>query len=148
MAEVPLLILPIKKQQEPLSPDMTLLYTVITVFNPFPHTDASVADDFWKHCGQRINCLKRAISTFATTFSTIFSNYTLINGYFSPFSQYVFKVVCCILDVCGNGLTETTHPKIYSKRAYIKTDLHNHLSLLIKYTNLKWGQYFKLFNLN
>ena len=36
-------------------------------FNPI---DASAADDFWKHHGERRNCLKRTSSPFATMFLT------------------------------------------------------------------------------
>ena len=53
--------------------------------------DASAADVFWKHCDKRRNCSRRAISPFATKFSTICSNYSYINRDFFLFLSRHFQ---------------------------------------------------------
>ena len=69
-------------------------------------SDASAADNFWKHCDKSRNCPKQAISSFATICSTLYSNYTYIYRAFPCFCQEIFNVICCIFCVCGKGLTE------------------------------------------
>ena len=73
-------------------------YTSGKRVNPFPHIYA-----FWGLCSrwllktlwQRKKLLKRAISSFATMFSTLFSNLTYIYRAFPCFCLDVSKVVCC-----------------------------------------------------
>ena len=50
---------------------------------------------FWKHSDKRRNCTKRAISTFATMFSTFCHRLSIQLWRFSMFWQNMFKVVCC-----------------------------------------------------
>ena len=67
-------------------------YSSCLQFNLFPHADASVADDFSKHCDKIRNCSYWAISPFATMFSTLVNNYLLIYRDFLYFFKNVFKV--------------------------------------------------------
>ena len=77
-------------------------------FNPFPHIDA-----FWRLCSRRLfekhsdirrNCTKRAISPFATMFSTYCHRLSIQLLRFSIFRQNTLKVVCCRIVVWGKGL--------------------------------------------
>ena len=79
-----------------------------SIINPFPHIDA-----FWRLCsrqlfenivGKRRNCTKRAISPFATMFSTFCHRYSIQLWRFSFFWQNMFKVVCCRIAIWGKGL--------------------------------------------
>ena len=82
---------------------------LISVFNAFPHIDAFrrhlQQTTFWKHCDKRWNCSRRAISPFATMFSTLLNYYTFINRDVSNLSALYFKVVCRRYVVWGKGLT-------------------------------------------
>ena len=80
------------------------LYHDLTLSHSETHSDTFAADDLWKRCDKRRNCSWWAISPLATMFSTLFNDYTLICGDISHFCQYVFKVVSCIIVVCGKGL--------------------------------------------
>ena len=62
---------------------------------------------FWKHSDKRRNCTKRAISPFATMFSTFVHRLSIQLWRFSMFWQNTFKVVCCRFVVWGKGLTST-----------------------------------------
>ena len=75
-----------------------LLGTVtICFFNPFPYiqtySDASTADNLWKHCEKRRNCSHWATSRFAIMFSTPFKTHS-----------FIFQAVCCKFVVCEKGL--------------------------------------------
>ena len=59
--------------------------------------------DFWKHIDKRRNCTKRAISPFATMFSTFCPRLSIQLWRFSMFWQNTFKVVCCRCVVWGKG---------------------------------------------
>ena len=69
------------------------------------HFDATAAENFWKHCGQRWICSSWAISPLATMFSTLFNNKAIFYGDFWGFCHYVSRFVCCRSVVCGEGLT-------------------------------------------
>ena len=56
-------------------------------------SNTSAADAFRKHCGKRRYCSKRAISSFATMFSTSLSDNTLIYRDIPYFCVDVLKVV-------------------------------------------------------
>ena len=81
-----------------LQQNSLILYHILTL------SDASAADDFWKHCGKGRNCSKREISPFVTMFTTFCINYTFIYRDFQFFCQLAFKVICCRFAVCGKGL--------------------------------------------
>ena len=76
---------------------------------PFPHIDA-----FWRLCSRRLfeniignkrrNYTKRAISPFATMFSTFCHRLSIQLWRFSIIWQNMFKVVCCRIVVWGKGL--------------------------------------------
>ena len=72
-----------------------ILLTLSHIYRRFLTTSA--VDNFWKHCDKIRNCSKRAISHFATVFSTLFNNSTLLSWDFSHFCKDVFKVVCCCM---------------------------------------------------
>ena len=65
---------------------------------------AFVAGDFWKHHGQRKNCLWGVISIFAIMFSILFNKY-IINIDFSYLCLDVIKEVCFRFVVEGKGLS-------------------------------------------
>ena len=81
--------------------------------NPSPIStlvDACAADDFWKHCDKR---RKRAMSSLATMFSTLFSNYT-----------YIYRAFLCV------------NPRWFQSRLLQncwmwESDLSNRLCLLV-----------------
>ena len=62
----------------------------LTLYFINTHFDASITDSFWKHCGKRRNCSKRAISPFPTMFSTQPGNCIPICPYFL---NHIF--ICC-----------------------------------------------------
>ena len=62
------------KEKHALTIWVVSLYS--TMFLTLSH--ASAADDFWKHRVKSRNCSERAISSFDTMFSTLFSKYTNI----------------------------------------------------------------------
>ena len=91
--------------------------------NPFPHIVAfwrlCEQTAFWKHSDKRRNCTKRAISPFATMFST-FSHRTSIQlKRFSMFWQNMFKVVCCSIVVWGIGLKPSLLQTIFENCRFI-----------------------------
>ena len=51
--------------------------------------DAPEKQAFWKHCGKRRNCSKRAISPFPTVFYTRLDNF---QPFFVKFEIVVFKL--------------------------------------------------------
>ena len=70
-----------------------------TFLNAFPHSDTywrKSGDDFWKHCGKRSYCSKRAISPFATKFSSFFFPVIIltIKEFFHIFSLLLQN--CCM----------------------------------------------------
>ena len=71
-------------------------------------SNASAVDNFWKHCDNKRNCSKQAISPFATMFLTFFQYIVIITFIYRGFPCYClgnFKVVCCRFVVCGKGLS-------------------------------------------
>ena len=74
----------------------------LTIFPHDKHSDVSTADDFWKHCYKQRNYSNRAISSFATTFSTVFKK--ICHKYIFLYSScMIFKLVCCRFIVSGKG---------------------------------------------
>ena len=72
--------------KQPFSPPFSTMFSIPSqmnfiiriIFNPFPHNDTfwrPWEQAFWKHCGKRKNCSKRAISPFPTVFSTCLDNF-------------------------------------------------------------------------
>ena len=64
-----------------------VLITLLTLSHLLTHFDASAADNFWK----------QAISPYATMFSTLFDNKTLI---YQAFSNFVYKFQSRLLQIC------------------------------------------------
>ena len=60
---------------------------------------------FWKHSDKRRNCSKRAISPFATMFSTFSHRLSIQIKRFSIYWQNMFELVCCRIVVWRKGLT-------------------------------------------
>ena len=59
-----------KKMENGKAEDQTSDILFLTHYFIDTHFNASTTDSFWKHCGKRRNCSKRAFSPFPTMFST------------------------------------------------------------------------------
>ena len=77
--------------------------------NPFPSYKRFLTPlqqtAFWKHSDKRSYFTKRAISPFATMFSTFSHRLSIQLLRYSIFCHNMFKVVCCRIVVWGKGLS-------------------------------------------
>ena len=77
----------------------TLIKGLALSFLPFPSYRRFLTPlqqtAIWKHSDKRRNCTKRAISPFATMFSTFCHRLSIQLWRCSMFWQNTFKVVCC-----------------------------------------------------
>ena len=99
----------------------------VKVYEPFPSYRRFLTTlqqtAFRKHSDKRRNCSKRAISPFATMFSTFCHRLSIQLWRFSVFWQNTFKVVCCRIVVWGKGLIKKSWTRCCKWRNIFKSHL-------------------------
>ena len=85
-------------------PTMVSNALFLTLYSIYTHFNTSTTDSFWKQCGKRRNCSKRAISSYPTMFSTQSENCIPICQYFDIISLFAAELVEPKIGVWGKGL--------------------------------------------